>query len=232
MPNDTPSVSSEAMAAVLDLEADTFPFDTKEARQKMAETIDRHFAPVRAAFIASLNEAGEFNAKCAASLAAATAEGEALQKQIAILEIKNRTSLANNLCPDHRDKQNGKPCLACTIERLEARAAQSNPTPDDVQQAVGMVQSLVNIAAHDDTYIKVTKRTASAVLSRLSAQAKRIEELEAVAFAARKVTRLGKWIPVNADNENYASYVTGIVGTDWRELCAALAARTAGREQA
>ena len=23
------------------------------------------------------------------------------------------------LCPDHRDKQKGKPCLACTIERLE-----------------------------------------------------------------------------------------------------------------
>ena len=39
-----------------------------------------------------------------------------LQKQIKILELKNQSSLANNLCPDHRDKQSGKPCLACIIE--------------------------------------------------------------------------------------------------------------------
>ena len=32
--------------------------------------------------------------------------------------VKDRGTLANNLCPDHRDKQFGKPCLACTIERL------------------------------------------------------------------------------------------------------------------
>ena len=35
-----------------------------------------------------------------------------------IHEIKNAGTLANNLCPDHRDKQTGKPCLACTIETL------------------------------------------------------------------------------------------------------------------
>lgn len=35
------------------------------------------------------------------------------------LEIKNKASLANNLCPDHRDKQKGKSCLACEIERLQ-----------------------------------------------------------------------------------------------------------------
>lgn len=34
------------------------------------------------------------------------------------LALKAATSLANNLCPDHRDKQGGKPCLACEIERL------------------------------------------------------------------------------------------------------------------
>jgi hypothetical protein len=37
--------------------------------------------------------------------------------------IKARGSLANNLCPDHRDKQYGKPCLACEIERLEKQCA-------------------------------------------------------------------------------------------------------------
>jgi hypothetical protein len=39
------------------------------------------------------------------------AETWKLQKQL-------QHSLANNICPDHRDKQSGKPCLACEIERL------------------------------------------------------------------------------------------------------------------
>jgi hypothetical protein len=33
-------------------------------------------------------------------------------------ELKTKGTLANNLCPDHRDKQAGKPCLVCTIETL------------------------------------------------------------------------------------------------------------------
>jgi len=41
-----------------------------------------------------------------------------LERENEILTIKNRGTLANNLCPDHRDKQIGKPCLACTIETL------------------------------------------------------------------------------------------------------------------
>ncbi len=40
-------------------------------------------------------------------------------KEIKILELKNKSSLANNLCPDHRDKQAGKSCLACEIERKD-----------------------------------------------------------------------------------------------------------------
>lgn len=40
-------------------------------------------------------------------------------KEISILKLKNKSSLANNLCPDHRDKQEGKPCLACEIEQLK-----------------------------------------------------------------------------------------------------------------
>ena len=41
-----------------------------------------------------------------------------LQLENRALQRKAATSLANNLCPDHRDKQEGKPCLACGIDRL------------------------------------------------------------------------------------------------------------------
>lgn len=43
-------------------------------------------------------------------------------KRARMLEKQLQSSLANNLCPDHRDKQYGKPCLACTIETLERKA--------------------------------------------------------------------------------------------------------------
>lgn len=48
------------------------------------------------------------------------AEIDRLTKENKILTLKCATSLANNLCPDHRDKQAGKPCLACEIEALTA----------------------------------------------------------------------------------------------------------------
>ena len=51
-------------------------------------------------------------------------ENADLRKQLAIANKKNEGSLANNLCPDHRDKQAGKSCLACTIERLEKQLAE------------------------------------------------------------------------------------------------------------
>lgn len=41
---------------------------------------------------------------------------EALTKANRILELKNAGTLANNLCPDCRDKQARKPCLGCTIQ--------------------------------------------------------------------------------------------------------------------
>lgn len=43
----------------------------------------------------------------------------------AVRELHKRASgtLANNLCSDHRDKQDGKDCLACEIERLQTRLA-------------------------------------------------------------------------------------------------------------
>lgn len=43
---------------------------------------------------------------------------EQLERDLSVERLKNRNSLANNLCPDHRDKQSGKPCLACRIETL------------------------------------------------------------------------------------------------------------------
>jgi len=49
------------------------------------------------------------------------AEIAELRKENAILEIKNAGTLANNLCPDCRDKQVGKPCLGCTIQTLERK---------------------------------------------------------------------------------------------------------------
>ena len=75
-----------------------------------------------------------------ASLAAANQWAEALrkevdrlkaelveaQKKLSIAEVKNRSSLANNLCPDHRDKQAGEPCLACTIETLKRKLAEAH----------------------------------------------------------------------------------------------------------
>lgn len=44
-------------------------------------------------------------------------------RKLAITELKASGSLANNLCSDHRDKQQGKPCLACTIETLNRKLA-------------------------------------------------------------------------------------------------------------
>jgi hypothetical protein len=45
-------------------------------------------------------------------------------KALKIEQLKASASLANNLCPDHRDKQSGKPCLACRIEQLERECEQ------------------------------------------------------------------------------------------------------------
>lgn len=50
-----------------------------------------------------------------------------LGRQNKILELKTSGTLANNLCQDHRDKQTGKPCLACEIERLQKKLAHTPP---------------------------------------------------------------------------------------------------------
>jgi len=48
------------------------------------------------------------------------AEIERLTRENKILVARCEGTLANNLCPDHRDKQGGKSCLACKVERLKA----------------------------------------------------------------------------------------------------------------
>jgi len=62
-------------------------------------------------------DSGRIGISCNSEFPPAMAlEIERLQEEVGVLKKKNATSLANNLCPDHRDKQAGKPCLACTIE--------------------------------------------------------------------------------------------------------------------
>lgn len=46
-------------------------------------------------------------------------ERDALEAENKTLRLKAAHSLANNLCADHRDKQQDKPCLACEIDRLK-----------------------------------------------------------------------------------------------------------------
>jgi len=53
-------------------------------------------------------------------------ENAELKRENKILKLRCNGSLANNLCPDHRDKQGGKPCLACTIETLERENSERN----------------------------------------------------------------------------------------------------------
>ena len=59
----------------------------------------------------------------------------ALTKQNKILEIKNKGTLTNNLCPDCRDKQAGKPCLGCTIQTLTAERDRQNDFINKVEMA-------------------------------------------------------------------------------------------------
>jgi hypothetical protein len=64
------------------------------------------------------------------------AEIARLTKENKILSLKVSGTLANNLCPDHRDKQSGKPCLACEIERLEKENAALREKVEQIRGAV------------------------------------------------------------------------------------------------
>ena len=48
---------------------------------------------------------------------------------------------------------------------------------------------------------------------------KELKRLYSIESAAKRVASPSAvWIPNGADNYNYMSYVTGIIGTDWNEL--------------
>ena len=63
--------------------------------------------------------------KDAPSYTELAARVEVLERENKILELKCQHSLANNICPDHRDKQCDNPCLACVIERLTTERDQA-----------------------------------------------------------------------------------------------------------
>lgn len=91
------------------IEAFAQPVDSKAAPTEQANPTPTETALWRLANGARI---GESDAKLLlAHIAQLTRENKVLEK-------KNAGTLANNLCPDHRDKQTGKPCLACTIEQL------------------------------------------------------------------------------------------------------------------
>jgi len=73
------------------------------------------------------NEAMDSIASLRAALAAERSAREKAEKKA---EIISHSSLGNNLCPDHRDKQAGKPCLACEIEKKEKEIALEKRTAD------------------------------------------------------------------------------------------------------
>jgi hypothetical protein len=61
--------------------------------------------------------------KLAAEIERLTAALAEKERALKIATMKANASLANNLCPDHRDKQAGKPCLACEIEALQSHSS-------------------------------------------------------------------------------------------------------------
>jgi len=79
---------------------------------------DTHYLRHRLRYAWADNVA-DYNAQFTADLETAADEIERLQRENRVLQLKAGCSLANNLCPDHRDKQAGKSCLACEIERQQ-----------------------------------------------------------------------------------------------------------------
>lgn len=77
----------------------------------------------------------------------------AAQLQIRKLQLKAGCSLANNLCPDHRDKQTGRPCLACEIERLQRENKQLH---DELDKHAYEIETLQR-AAHEGLPNKVLR---------------------------------------------------------------------------
>ena len=82
------------------------------------------------------NEAHEHTINLQTKLTEAQGDIDRLTKENKILTLKCASSLANNLCPDHRDKQAGKPCLACEIDRLKAENKRLRELVDGAREIV------------------------------------------------------------------------------------------------
>ena len=94
-----------------------------------------------AALTADFNQAEESRKTNAVMYERALSDNRSLTAENKRLTLKAANSLANNLCPDHRDKQGGKSCLACEIERL---------TNKNVRQAEEIARQLKVITVYEE----------------------------------------------------------------------------------
>ena len=97
-----------------------------------------------------------------------------LTDEIVRLRLKLKNSLANNLCHDHRDKQSGKPCLACEIDRLRTLNAK-------LVEACELADRTLRYAATDAVtsevhYAEIQATTAFRLAEQLSAAIKEAKE--------------------------------------------------------
>lgn len=102
------------------------------------------------------------------------AEREKVNK---ILEVKCRSSLANNLCSDHFDKQTFKPCLACTVETLEKQLAEA--------------KSKIEVMSCDETEIEYLLRQLTHNINRANeAESELVEANVCIAKITEEITSL------------------------------------------
>jgi len=104
-------------------------------------------------------------------------EIEGLKKQLAIAELKNKGTLANNLCPDCRDKQVGQPCLACTIQTLKAQVEMAREALDHIAHPIAYEQAhlkaghelnvplLLSMLDNANYYMSIAQNTLTALSS-------------------------------------------------------------------
>lgn len=123
--------------------------DTAEAR---CRELERQAVTDRERCIQSAREQDAEIERLQAELASLKAKLAEAERNLIIADLKNSHSLANNLCPDHRDKQIGSPCLACSVETLERKLAteharyiaaeQSAVTAVQAQTIIGLREKL------------------------------------------------------------------------------------------
>lgn len=81
--------------------------DLMSGRWREPQELRKEIARLRTELLETKNREHELLDQC-----------DDLRANLMSAENKNRNSLVNNLCQDHRDKQQGKPCLACVIENM------------------------------------------------------------------------------------------------------------------